>query len=48
MRADAALHDRILDDGDQEKAEAVSRARLKTRGLTDAQIDSFMGKPTAK
>jgi hypothetical protein len=44
MRADAALHQPILDDGDDAAAQKVSRAVAKRLGLTDAQIDRLMGK----
>ena len=44
FRADAALHNSILDEGDHEAAEAVTRKRLKKRGWSDEKIDSFMGK----
>jgi len=37
-RADAELHQDILDDGDHATAQAVSRKVAKRLGLTDEQI----------
>lgn len=46
FRADEALHNPILDDGDHAAAEAVTRKRLKKQGWDDAKIDRLMGKST--
>jgi predicted ABC-type ATPase len=43
QRADAELHDPILEDGDHAKAEAVSRKVAKRLGLTDEEIDKLTG-----
>jgi hypothetical protein len=44
LRADADLHNPILDDGDHAKAEAVSRKVGKRAGLSDADLDALAGK----
>jgi hypothetical protein len=44
-RADAKLHQDILDGGDHEAAETVSRRVAKRAGLTDEQINKLMRKP---
>ena len=44
LRKDAELHNPILDDGDHEKADAVSRKVAKRLGLSDADIDALSGK----
>jgi cyanate lyase len=44
-RADAELHQPILDDGDHAKAQAVSRKVAKRLGLSDEQINKLMRKP---
>ncbi len=43
LRADADLHNAILDGGDHEAATAVTRKRLKKRGWDDDKIDRFLG-----
>jgi hypothetical protein len=47
-RADEALHNPILDDGDHDAALAVTRRRMKKRGMSDEEIDRFMGKTPSK
>lgn len=42
-RADADLHNPILEAGDLKAAQKVSRAVAKEAGLTDADIDSLFG-----
>ena len=44
-KADADLHEKILADGDREKAQAVTRKRLIAQGvLTPEEIEAFLSK----
>jgi hypothetical protein len=48
LRADAELHNAILDDGDHDAAAEVSRARLKAKGYDDATIDRLIPRGRSK
>jgi hypothetical protein len=48
LRADEALHDPIIEDGDHARAEAVSRKVSKRLGLSDQQVDRLLGRKPAK
>jgi hypothetical protein len=48
FRADEALHNPILEEGDHKTAEAVTRKRLKKRGWSDEKIDKLMSATPSK
>lgn len=44
-KQDSSLHEAILTSGDHKRAAEVSKAHLRQRGWSEAEINQFLGAP---